>query len=103
MSASSREARVICHTPTPGKQPTTIPTWKYDAVRAAILNVVPKDAPGVVARDLPALVADRLSKANKEKLGSVAWHTTTVKLNMEVDGELARVAGAKPQRLIKTL
>ena len=96
------EARTVCHTPTPGKQPTSIPTWKYDAVRTAILEVVPSHAPGVVAKDLPSMVADRLSDEVRQKLGSVAWHTTTVKLNMEVDGELERVAGAKPQHLVRT-
>jgi hypothetical protein len=103
MSVSQGEARTVCHTPTPGKKPTTIPTWKYDAVRAAVLAVVPSEEPGVVAKDLPALVADQLSKADRDQLGSITWHTTTVKLNMEVDGELQRVAGARPQRLIKTL
>lgn len=96
------EERTVCHTPTPGKQPTSIPTWKYDAVRAAILKVVPSGAPGIVAKDLPSRVADALSDDVRQKLGSVAWHTTTVKLNMEVDGELERVAGARPQHLVRT-
>ena len=47
------------------------------------------------------MVADRLSEDVRQRLGSVAWHTTTVKLNMEVDGELERVAGAKPQHLVR--
>lgn len=96
------DERTVCHTPTPGKQPTSIPTWKYDAIRDAILTIVPTQAPGIVAKDLPAMVAERLSADVRQKLGSVAWHTTTVKLNMEVDGELARVAGAKPQHLVRT-
>ena len=96
------EPRTVCHTPTPGKQPTSIPTWKYDAVRAAILSVVPKQPPGIVAKDLPTLVRAKLDAQILDRLGSVAWHTMAVKLNMEVDGELERVAGAKPQRLIKT-
>lgn len=98
-----RDPRTICHTPTPGKQPTSIPTWKYALVREAILTVVPSQEPGVVAKDLPGLVSDQLAADDKAQLGSIPWHTTTVKLNMEVEGELARVEGAKPQRLIKTL
>lgn len=96
------EQRIVCHTPTPGKQPTSIPTWKYRALRAAILDVVPAREPGIVAKDLPGMVADQLSDDIKAELGSIAWHTTTVKLNMEVDGELQRVAGAKPQRLVRS-
>lgn len=97
------EPRTTCQTPTPGKQPTTIPTWKYAAVRNAILGVVPSREPGIVAKDLPGMVSDALDADTKKNLGSIAWHTTTVKLNMEVDGELARVTGATPQRLIKVL
>ncbi|MFK7888168.1 MAG: hypothetical protein AB8G16_15010 [Gammaproteobacteria bacterium] len=97
------EPRTVCHTPTPGKQPTSIPTWKYDLVRTAVLAAVPTAEPGVVAKDLPAMVGDQLDADDKAQLGSITWYTTTVKLNMEVDGELARVAGAKPQRLIKII
>ncbi|MFK8014198.1 MAG: hypothetical protein AB8G17_01990 [Gammaproteobacteria bacterium] len=94
------EPRTVCHTPTPGKQPTTIPTWKYQAIHAAIVQIVPASEPGIVAKDLPEMVADLLSAEIKAELGSIAWHTTTVKFNMEVDGELARVENARPQRLI---
>jgi len=46
------------------------------------------------------MVSDVLDQRIREKLGSVAWHTITVKLNMEVEGELRRVDGLKPQHLI---
>ncbi len=94
--------RTICQTPTPGKKPTRIPTWKYAAVRAAILEVVPDAAPGVAAKDLAGLVATKLSNEVKKNLGSVMWHTTAVKLNMEVDGELARLPKVRPQHLVRT-
>jgi hypothetical protein len=95
------EPKTTCHTPTPGKQPTRIPTWKYQAVRQAILKIVPSEPPGIAAKDLPARVATELDADLRAKLGSVAWHTTTVKLHMEVEGELARVPDAKPQRLVR--
>ncbi len=96
------EERTICHTPTPGKQPTSIPTWKYQAIRQAILSVMPDQAPGIAAKDLPDLVAAELDAATRSKLGSVTWHTTTVKLHMEVEGELSRVPKVKPQHLIRS-
>lgn len=95
-------ARTVCHTPTPGKKPTSIPTWKYVAVRAAILEVLPKSPPGIPAKDLPELVKSELADADLEALGSVGWHTTTVKLNMEVDGEIARDPTQKPQHIFRT-
>ena len=96
------EQRTVCHTPTPDKKPTRIPTWKYDLVRRAILATVPAKAPGVAAKDLPALVRKQLAAGEIESLGSVNWHTTTVKLNMEVEGELQRVPGLKPQHVVRT-
>lgn len=93
----------ICKTPTPGSKPTRILQWKYDAVRKAILRVVPKKEPGVVFMSLPDLVEKKLTKKELAELGSVGWYTTTVKLNMEVEKELKRVSGSKPQRLIRNV
>jgi hypothetical protein len=95
----SKEDKVLCETPTPGKQPTRIDRWKYDLVRAAILAVIPNNDEGIEFRDLPALVENQLDPADLENLGAVSWYTTTVKLDMEVKGEIERVPGSKPQRL----
>lgn len=94
--------RIVCETPTPGKKPTTIPRWKYDLVRNAILDAVPAKEPGLRFSELPAAVAERISEEQLEELGSVAWHTTTVKLDLEVKGEIARVKGSGPQQLVRS-
>lgn len=80
---------------------TRIPRWKYDAVREAILDAVKtagKD--GMPFKELSAEVGARLDDDIRKRLGSIGWHTTVVKLNMEVEGELARVAGVSPQRIV---
>lgn len=92
---------MLCRTPTPGKQPTSIPAWKYRLVREALLAIVPTALPGIAARALPARVAEALPSDARERLGSVTWHVTTVRLNMEVEGELHRVAGVKPLHLVR--
>ncbi len=94
--------KVVCHTPTPGKLPTSIPTWKYALLRAAILETVPTSAPGMAAKDLPDVIRGKLPADKLKELGSVAWHTTTVRLNMEVDGELERIPGSKPMHLVRS-
>ncbi len=94
--------KIACRTPTPGSSATRIDKWKYDLVRKAILKVVPRKGEGVVFRKLPDLVEKQLSSAELKKLGSVGWYTATVKLDMEVQGELSRVRDSKPQRLLKT-
>ena len=95
------EDKVVCRTPTPGRKPTRIDRWKYDAVRGAILAAVHTEGEGVLFQDLPLLVARGLSEDEKERLGSVTWYTTTVKLDLETRGELQRVQGASPQRLLR--
>jgi len=98
----SNADKVLCQTPTPGKQPTRIDRWKYDLVHSAILAVVPSNDHGIEFRELPALVEQQLDPGEKEKLGSVSWYTTTVKLDMEVRRAIERVPGSKPQRLRST-
>ena len=96
------EERVECRTPTPGKSGTTrIPKWKYDCIRAAILDAVGgAGEAGFAWGDLSDAVRDRLTADQLANLGKVGWHTVCVKLEMEVSGELKRMDGVKPQRLV---
>lgn len=96
------EERVVCETPTPGKRPTRIPRWKYELIRRAILESVPMDESGFAFKELPAAVAARLSPEERDGLGSVSWYTTVVKLDLEVRGDLRRIEGSRPQRLVRT-
>ena len=94
------QEKVICNTPTPGKQPTRIDKWKYDIVAKAILNTLPRKGKGLPFRELPDKVKARLTKNELQRLGSITWYTTAVKLDLEVKGKIERVEGEKPQRLI---
>lgn len=95
------EERVECRTPTPGKSGVTrIPKWKYDCIRAAIFEVVKSaGAQGVAWGDLTDAVRARLRADELARMGSLGWHVVSVKLNMEVEGELQRSQGKGPQRL----
>ena len=97
----TNEEKFLCLSPTPGKQGTSIPRWKYDLLRELILELLPAQAPGTLFKDLPHLISERLDDAQKERLGSVTWHCTTVKLDLEARGEIERVAKASPQQLIR--
>lgn len=97
-----QDDKVACRTPTPGKQPVRIERCKFDAVRRAILQVLPTEGEGVpFMSDLTDLVAAALTAEERANLGSVGWYTTTVKLELEVRGEIRRVPGATPQRLLR--
>lgn len=93
------DERTTCHTPTPGKKPTRIHKWKYDLLRSIILDILSDSADGVEFRSLPNLIEARLCAEQRTNLGSVSWYATTVKLDMEVRGDIERAPGAKPQRL----
>jgi hypothetical protein len=99
----TEEDRIACYTPTKGRKGATrIPRWKYDCVRRAILDVLEDSDEGQIAfQDLAEYVQDQLTSNQLAKLGSLKWHVTTVKLNMEVDGELERVPRRSPQTLRK--
>ena len=98
---SRSEAKVPCRTPNLGKSGVTnIPSWKFDAIRRAILAEL--DEKDVVAwSELTLLVKERLSAEERASMGNVGWFTVTVKLEMEVRGEIERLPGAGPQKIRK--
>jgi len=104
------QEKVVCRTPTPGKQAKRIDRWKYEAVRRAILEAVPPSGDsggsgeageGLAFAELAGEVGRRLSADERGRLGSVPWYATTVKLDLEVKGEIRRVPGVTPQRLVR--
>ena len=90
------EAKVTCRTPNPDKPGTTnIPQWKFDAVRNAILDILAEDT--LEFRALSDRVRGALPEDILAKLGSVGWHSTVMKLEMEVRGEIHRLKQPGPQ------
>ena len=80
--------KVPCRTPT-GTSATNVPAWKFDACRDAILAEL-ADGP-MRASAIAAAAGRRLGHDAKADLGSLGWHMTTVRLEMEVRGEIARL------------
>ncbi len=95
----ANDDKVLCETPSPGKQPTRIERWKYDLLRSAILAELPEKGEGVPFQELAGRIQSRISPAELERLGSIGWYTTTVKLDLEVKGEIERVPGKRTQHL----
>lgn len=96
------EEKVGCRTPAEGRDGVTnIPKWKFDLLRVHIVALV-EDAgdDGLPFKGLSDRVAERLTADEKAKLGSVGWHVTCVKLELEVRGEIARRAGSGPQIIV---
>jgi hypothetical protein len=85
--------------PDPNKQMPRISKHKYAMVRKAILEILPFDNEGFLFKELAESVARFLSKEQLEDLGSVGWHTTSIKLDLEARGLIERIPGRSPQRL----
>lgn len=97
----AEDERVACRTPTEGRDGTSnIPVWKFDLLRDAILKVVGAAGPGgMLNKDLRDLVEAELDADALERLGKLGWHVVTVKLEMEVRGEIARMDAKGPMRI----
>lgn len=93
---------VTCQTPSPGKAATRIVRWKYDLVRGAILRILHRSPEGVRFKELAQRVEHELSSDDRERLGSLSWYTTVVKLDMECRGELMRETDRNGQLLRET-
>lgn len=94
--------KIACRTPAPGKVGVTnIPKWKFELIRSHILDIVREAGTiGFPFSDLSPTIGTRLTDEETNQLGSVAWHVATVKLEMEVRGELRRTTGKGKQRLM---
>jgi hypothetical protein len=99
----AQEPKTPCRTPAEGRDGVTnIPTWKFDLLRAAILKVVDQAGPeGQRFSELKDSIKPLISNADLEKLGSLGWHMTCVKLEMEVAGDLKRLDMKGPQRIVR--
>ena len=78
-----------------GKAGVNIDRGKYDTVREAILQSLHEHGT-LTFGDLTEEVRGKLEGTFA---GSISWYVTTVKLDLEARGEIARVPRSRPQRL----
>lgn len=94
--AGVSEDKVGCRTPAEGRDGVTnIPKWKFNVLRDAILGELAKG--DFRFSELKPRLAAALPEDTLGKLGSLGWHATCVKLELEVRGEVARVDAKGPQ------
>ncbi|MDJ0653448.1 MAG: dihydrofolate reductase [Xanthomonadales bacterium] len=92
---------VICRSPHDPERVERIACWRYDAIRAAILQALPADGHNLTLTGLMQELRQSIGRGEQRRLGSFKWLVTTVKLEMEVNGELLRADGDGPQRLYR--
>lgn len=93
--------KIECRSPAIGRGGVTrIPRWKYEAVQSAIVAAMTaQNGTAIGFKELRAAAKTHMQSETLITLGSWGWHFTTVKLNMEVEGEIKRAAGKTPQQL----
>jgi hypothetical protein len=90
--------RVQLRHPEPGRRAPRIDVGLYEAVRAAILLVLPREGAGMPFPELVRQVG-RHTPESLWKQRAIGWYTTSVKLDLEARRRVERVTGVSPQRL----
>lgn len=90
--------KVACRTPAEGRDGVTnIPAWKFELLQTAIKDVLARGP--LKFSQLKDAVGAKLSADELAALGSLGWHVTTVKLEMEVRGDIVRLDVNGPQQI----
>lgn len=95
--------RIQLRHPDPSKRLPRIAENAYAVAHRTVLAVVPSKEPGIT---LPAYLDEmttRLSRAKDwDRSLSARWYAMAMKFDLEARGELRRVKGKPPQRLVRT-
>lgn len=90
--------RIACRTPAEGRDGVAnIPKWKFDCLSAMILAELKSG--DCLWSELTDKVRARLTHEQLDEMGKLGWHVVTVKLELEVRGEIKRAARKSPQLL----
>lgn len=93
----STEDKTLCRNPDPEKAGVRLPTWKFETVRTAILQELANGP--VPLKEMTDRIAKRIPPDDLQRLGKLGWHMMGVKMELEVRGEIRRLAGV-PQHLV---
>lgn len=85
--------------PDPRKRGVRMPRARYEPMRRAILDAIPRRGAGPTYTDLVELVAPELEGTDFPSEASVEWNCVVVKLDLEARGLIHRVPGTKPEEL----
>ena len=89
------EERILALHPEAGKSGVNISRKKYDMMREAIVDALAQETHPSF-QDLRKAVEVRLESRFE---GSIGWHYTTVKLDLEARGIVVRIGTGRPQLL----
>lgn len=98
MTATARDDRITTRNAT-GKRGVRIDRGRYEAMKAALLRIIPADEEGVPAKELGRRAAPHLERTAFPPEASRTWYAVVVKLDLEARGLVERVPGKRPQHV----
>ena len=88
--------------PDPKKKMPSIDIGAHAALRRTALAVVPREQPGITLDEYLDEMKARLPEMKGwDSSASPGWYAMAIKLDLEVRGELKRMKGKPPQRLVR--
>jgi hypothetical protein len=82
-----------------GKSGAYVTREKYESVRQAMLEILPKEGEGLTLEEIVAEIETRVPAELFPK--GVTWYTVTVKLDLEARGMVKRIPKTSPIRHLK--
>lgn len=94
----SGDDKVLMENPNSPERPVRVDAAKYNAMREALLTVLPKGGPGLTVAEAKAKLLPLLPDALFPGGSTAGWWLKGVQLDLEAKGVIAREA-TKPLRL----
>ena len=83
----------------PGQPGALVDQEKYEAMRAAMMQVLPAGDDGMTWAELTEVIGPILPERLFRHIGTVRWYARAVQLDLEARGVITRIPGSKPPRL----
>src|SRR4030095_6173907 len=101
LDAVARTTSMRTKTVHKGKSGANVTPAKYNAMRDAMLSILPGEEPGLTWDEMVQAIAPKLPQELFPHLGSVRWYSKAVQLDLEARREIERVPGSKPLRFTR--
>ena len=97
-ASNDSSARIVVENVTSPGRTYTVDAKKYNAMKTALLKVLPKRAPGLTGSEMSEAVLPHLPDAEFPGGAKSGWWLKCVQLDLEAKGIVARDTSSKPLR-----
>ena len=99
---TQQDPKIECRSPNKPNGPTrSVLAWKFDIAANAIRAALAKQPTGIPFDQIVAAAAQQIDKQVLETLGKPDWLVETVRLELEVRGEVERIKSGGPIPILR--